>query len=191
LYIILWTSNVGVYDETWSQEECDWPAIACVEQAISGTSISDSSSSMNVVTEINGPNSDWIGLGSISPDLALLTSLTLFDLSSKDLTGTLPWSMGQWINLITFNVHHNALTGPLPTSIGDWTNLQRFSVYDNALTGMIPTAIAQWSGIQTVLLDTNQFTGTVPNGICQFRSVDLTLLHADCNVECQCCTYCK
>jgi hypothetical protein len=190
LWIMLWASNGGIYDEAWNQEECEWPAIVCVEQAISGANNS-SNSSMNVVTEINGPDSEWIGFGSISPDLALLTSLTFFDLSSKDLTGTLPWSIGQWINLITFNVHKNALTGSLHTSIGEWTNLQRFSVYDNALTGTIPTSIAQWSGIQTVLLDTNHLDGTVPEGICQYRSVDLTFLSADCKIECQCCTYCK
>jgi hypothetical protein len=91
LWIILWKDMM---DALWRQDECEWTAIACVVLPILGTQ-----SSMNVVTEINGPNSDWIGFGSISPDLGLFDVLDAcrFELQRFDgNTAMVDWKMDQF-----------------------------------------------------------------------------------------------
>ena len=48
------------------------------------------------------------------------------DLNGRNLAGGLSADLGLMSNLVYFSVSDNALTGSLPFSIGMWTNLMTF-----------------------------------------------------------------
>jgi hypothetical protein len=112
-------------------------------------------------------------------------------LSSSSLRGSIPADLGLLFYLLILDVSYNSrsLSGSLPESIGTWLDLQQFLVNDNGLTGTIPETIVNWSKVRIIRLGNNQFTGSVPEGICDGR---LSYLGADCvfGVTCSCCDGC-
>ena len=66
----------------------------------------------------NRANSAHPCQGTIATELATLTKLTRFELSSNSLTGVIPTQLGKIKKLMTFDVGINLLTAPLPTQLG-------------------------------------------------------------------------
>eukprot|EP01132_Coremiostelium_polycephalum_P007667 gene7667-9434_t len=58
-------------------------------------------------------------------------SLNNFVVSSNQLIGTIPESMGNWINLKYIKLSNNKLTGCIPTSFSRFQNLSRIDVSEN------------------------------------------------------------
>jgi len=65
-------------------------------------------------------------------------------------SGTLPSSIGNWVNLGAFNigidkdfvnVTHRALNGTIPDSVGNWTKLETFAAFNHQLSGTLPSTI--------------------------------------------------
>ena len=101
------------------------------------------------------------------------TTVLLIDLGSSNLVGTIPASVGAWVDLIGFDVHDNQLTGPVPATATNWKNLQRgffnqFSVLGNKLTGPLPDLDFDKMTFGCVLLHdqpTNNFSCPWPKGV--------------------------
>ena len=65
--------------------------------------------------------------GSIPPELAALTQLGTLNLASNNLEGAIPPELGRLTNLAELRVSNNAdLTGPLPVSFAELVNLEQF-----------------------------------------------------------------
>lgn len=103
--------------------------------------------------------------GQIPSDLALLTDLTMLDLSFNRLAATIPSSIGEFL-----------------------TALKHLDLSSNELAGAIPTSLGELSALTFLRLPNNSLTGTMP-----FCNRDNTrsfrVLEADCKeLECPCCT---
>ena len=68
------------------------------------------------------------------------------------------------------NLSSNNLAGPLPATLGDLTNLLELDLHGNALTGTIPTLPAN---LITLNLHNNQLTGSFPTLPASLTLLDL------------------
>ncbi len=111
-------------------------------------------------------------------------SVIFIELSSNNLSGTLPTSLGNLPNLQVFTVSHNQLTGNLPPLTG-LVNLGIFFANDNLLSGTIPPlnslpvladfevsnnlltggvpSLAGMTGLAKFIANGNQLTGSIPS----------------------------
>lgn len=71
----------------------------------------------------------------------------------------------------------NNLSGPIPYSIGDFSHLVEIDFYSNKLNGYIPTSIGKLSLLQYLSLQKNQITGVIPDTIGNLQSIIWLYLH--------------
>jgi hypothetical protein len=87
-------------------------------------------------------------------------------LGSNKLVGTLPPEIGLLTKLTTLSLSSNALTGSLPSTITQLTSLNTLECYSCGLTGNITTLLRQVSktmvNVTQLRLPTNSFYGSVP-----------------------------
>jgi hypothetical protein len=93
------------------------------------------------------------------PSLTTFSNLQFFGASQNSLTGSIPALTGL-TNLVYFEVQYNQLTGPVPQLIG-LTSLFEFDAYKNRLTGAIP-ALAGLTRLSSFNVDSNQLSGAIP-----------------------------
>ena len=98
--------------------------------------------------------------GNLPADLAGLTNLTVLDVHSNALTGSIPALTGL-TNLTGFYANSNQLTGSIPPLTG-LTNLLEFAVSDNLLIGPIPD-LAGLTSLGGFYASSNQLTGSIPD----------------------------
>ncbi|MFK7981874.1 MAG: hypothetical protein AB8G86_17970, partial [Saprospiraceae bacterium] len=92
-------------------------------------------------------------------------ALTLLNLSSNQLTGSIPSTVGNLTNLTSFTLQLNQLTGSIPPEIGNLTNLGNISFSANQLSGTIPPEIGNLTNLSLLLLASNKLTGNIPSTI--------------------------
>jgi Leucine-rich repeat (LRR) protein len=100
-------------------------------------------------------------VGSLPPELGLLTSLKHFSVFQNSLTGSLPSSLKAWSNLEYLNLESNHLTGSLNSSWFQFPQLQYLALGNNQLTGSLPSSIRNMPRLHEVALDHNLFAGGV------------------------------
>ncbi|XP_054813246.1 receptor-like protein EIX1 [Prosopis cineraria] len=94
-------------------------------------------------------------------------SLERLSLSSNQLTGEIPHSIGDLMNLEALILKNNSLIGELPSSLMNCTNLLLLDVSENKLLGPIPSWIGKSLGeLQILSLWMNNFYGSLPLNIC-------------------------
>jgi uncharacterized repeat protein (TIGR02543 family) len=103
-----------------------------------------------------GTEGDWYGITVVNDHV------TMIDLQGKNLTGSIPASIGDISYLDYLRLNGNQITGPIPTSIGNLTNLRYLYLYSNQLTGNIPSEIGNLSNLVNLYLQFNQLTGSIP-----------------------------
>lgn len=91
--------------------------------------------------------------------------VTVLDLSSNNLNGTIPAEIGYLTNLTSLNLFNNQLSGAIPSAIGALTNLQELDLDYNQMTGGIPAEIVGLSNLQVLYLSNNQLSGAIPSVI--------------------------
>jgi hypothetical protein len=78
--------------------------------------------------------------GTLSCDIASVSTLTFLDLGDNQLTGAIPSCLFNLPSLAVLDVSRNWLTGALPTLPSNYTAGQLFfSVFDNQLQGTVPS----------------------------------------------------
>lgn len=117
------------------------------------------------------------------------------NLVNNRLKGVLPEEIGDlnyltWFNLSTdASPDHNVITGPLPESIGNLINLHYLSLMQNRISGKIPSSIGNLKKLESLNLmgavnfetgeffsDDNYLTGEIPEEIFNLRELkDLNL----------------
>ncbi|KAK9116804.1 hypothetical protein Sjap_015751 [Stephania japonica] len=95
-----------------------------------------------------------------------MTKLEYLDLSSNQLVGSLPQSIGQLKSLVSIHLSTNKLTGPIPTTIGDMSSLSSLSLRENQINGSIPEELWKLTQLEELDLSSNHLSGDLPNSYC-------------------------
>ncbi|MDO5969779.1 immunoglobulin domain-containing protein [Flavivirga aquimarina] len=107
--------------------------------------------------DVNVPVCDWYG---VTVTDGTVTSLNL---SNNQLTGIIPTSLGNLVNLEFLRLGINSLTGTIPDELGNLGLLEQLQLQSNQLTGIIPTSLGNLVNLETLLISNNNLTGTIPD----------------------------
>ncbi|XP_040362521.1 probable LRR receptor-like serine/threonine-protein kinase At1g53420 isoform X3 [Rosa chinensis] len=107
--------------------------------------------------------------GSI-PDLGGLQNLQSLDLSSNQLTGSIP-DFGRLQNLSKLDLHDNFLEGTIPPTLGSLVNLRELYLYCNRLLGSIPDELGNLVNLTQLDISENRLTGPLPNTLGNLRNL--------------------
>nr|POF01465.1 putative leucine-rich repeat receptor-like serine/threonine-protein kinase [Quercus suber] len=97
-----------------------------------------------------------IDMGASMPNLLFLS------LSSNNITGNIPASLGDMNSNQVIDLLSNNLTGNITASIGNCSYLKVLDVGGNNLYGGIPNSLGQLRLLQTLHLSGNKFSGELP-----------------------------
>lgn len=122
-------------------------------------------------------NSNWLH-GNTIGDMATWHGVTVANgdvveivLNKNNLTGSIPYSIGDLLNLNYFNVYDNELTGEIPSSIGKLTKLTHLYLGRNPLQGIIPDQLSSLTNLTYLYLDYTNLEGAVPEWIGTFTNL--------------------
>ena len=102
--------------------------------------------------------------GGIPPEIANLSLLSFLVLSGNSLSGEIPRELGKLTEMATMGMSRNRLSGRIPPEIGRLTKLGWLDLGNNDLTGEIPPALAI-PGLQTLIVAGNLLRGPVPSSL--------------------------
>nr|KYP51038.1 LRR receptor-like serine/threonine-protein kinase GSO2 [Cajanus cajan] len=113
---------------------------------------------------INRDSLELLIKGQISEYGKNLHFVTLIDMSSNNLSGTIPPQMLSLTGLFSLNLSHNKLTGKIPNEIGNMKKLESLDFSTNQLWGEIPKSMSSLSFLSFLNLSYNNLTGKIPSG---------------------------
>ncbi|WVY91728.1 hypothetical protein V8G54_037242 [Vigna mungo] len=90
--------------------------------------------------------------------------MTLIDMSSNNLYGTIPPQLFSLIGLHSLNLSNNKLEGEIPNEIRNMKNLESLDFSTNQLGGEIPQSLSRLSFLGYLNLSFNDLTGKIPSG---------------------------
>ncbi|XP_059635920.1 receptor-like protein kinase HSL1 [Cornus florida] len=119
-------------------------------------------------TELKKLKSLWLStanlIGKIPETIGNSTALKLLDLSANQLTGNIPSGLFLLRNLTTLHLQRNKLSGEIPRSV-EALNLDMIDLSENELIGTIPDDFGKLTKLQGLALFSNQLSGEVPESI--------------------------
>ncbi|OIW05416.1 hypothetical protein TanjilG_23242 [Lupinus angustifolius] len=104
-------------------------------------------------------------------------SLKLLDASGNQITGSVPFGLGDLVSLVSLNLSWNRLQGQIPTSLVQMKDLKFLSMAGNNFNGSIPTILEQLYSLEVLDLSTNTLTGEIPKGLENLRNLTCVLLN--------------
>jgi hypothetical protein len=148
--VTMYTSLSGEIPSYATQNECEWPTVACGSPSTNATSTNDT----NVfhpeswqVTEINMARQSFTG--TIPPEITLLgPSLVRLDLAENEVSGSIPDETYELTNLKYIYLHNNKMTGSLSENVGKLQVLEELFLGSNKFSGSIPYNIGSRQGIR-------------------------------------------
>ncbi|KAK7308822.1 hypothetical protein RJT34_05083 [Clitoria ternatea] len=90
--------------------------------------------------------------------------VTLIDLSSNELSGSIPPQMFNLVGLHSLNLSFNKLVGRIPEEIGNMKNLESLDLSTNQLSGEIPEIMSKLTFLGYLNVSFNNFRGRIPSG---------------------------
>jgi Leucine-rich repeat (LRR) protein len=100
--------------------------------------------------------------GNIPSSLGNLTNLSRLELGNNQLSGSIPTALGNLTNLDFLTLNNNQLSGSIPTALGNLTNLDYLALNNNQLSGNIPAELGNLIKLNTLYLNNNQLSGSIP-----------------------------
>ncbi|XP_074279798.1 uncharacterized protein LOC141605067 isoform X2 [Silene latifolia] len=91
--------------------------------------------------------------------------VTVLDLSSRGLAGTISPFIGNLSFLKIINLYNNSLYGEIPTQLGHLVRLQELVLYNNTLVGEIPGNISGCVNLRVFFIANNKLEGKLPTGL--------------------------
>ncbi|CAI6010096.1 unnamed protein product [Closterium sp. NIES-65] len=90
-----------------------------------------------------------------------MANLTVLNLSSKKLNGSVPATMGTMTSVKHLVLSGNSLQGTIPNTFSQLTNLEQLIISQNKLTGSLPSTLASLSNLVDLVLWINEIAGTL------------------------------
>lgn len=84
------------------------------------------------------------------------------DLSSNELSGSIPDEIGDLLNIRSLNLSSNRLTGSIPDSVSKLKGLESLDVSNNKLSGSIPPLLADLNSLGYFDVSFNSLSGEIP-----------------------------
>ncbi len=100
---------------------------------------------------------DWFGITITNGHVSHV------NLSSNQLIGEIPSSLGDLTNLISLDLSSNQIYGSIPIELGNLSLLQQVYVGNNQLSGGIPSSLGNLTNLISLSLGGNQLSGNIPN----------------------------
>ncbi|KAH9616441.1 hypothetical protein KSS87_009411, partial [Heliosperma pusillum] len=100
--------------------------------------------------------------GTISPSIGNLSFLSILNLQNNSFGGTIPPQIGGLYRLWFLSLSYNSLVGELPSNISSCSQLEELNVYSNRMVGQIPPELGSLQYLDTLVLSVNNFTGIIP-----------------------------
>jgi Leucine-rich repeat (LRR) protein len=91
-----------------------------------------------------------------------LLLMTVIDMSSNQLTGNIPFQMGELSQLLSLNLSNNFLTGPIPNSFQNLKKMESLDLSHNKLSGRIPFEFIEMTSLSVFSVAYNNLSGRVP-----------------------------
>lgn len=89
--------------------------------------------------------------------------MTVLDLRSKKLAGTISPHVANLTELVGINLDGNHLRGEIPQELGRLSRLQNLSLSNNSLGGVIPSNLSNCLELMVISLTLNDFEGNFPS----------------------------
>ncbi|KAI9083601.1 hypothetical protein K1719_034543 [Acacia pycnantha] len=99
--------------------------------------------------------------GAIPYELGDLTQLNILDLTYNYLNGTIPTFFTR-IPITNLSIVGNRISGSIPADLGEIASLRELNLEDNQLGGHLPQSLGNLSNLRRLLLSANNFTGIIP-----------------------------
>ncbi|KAK2981034.1 hypothetical protein RJ640_005926 [Escallonia rubra] len=101
-------------------------------------------------------------VGSLSPSLGNLTFLRELRLANNSLEGKIPPEIGQLFRLQQLRLDNNSFEGEIPTNLSHCSKLQYLALPGNKLVGSIPHELSSLLKLTTLVIRDNFFAGNIP-----------------------------
>ncbi|KAJ1429147.1 Leucine-rich repeat [Sesbania bispinosa] len=92
-------------------------------------------------------------------NLDLMTGL---DLSSNELSGSIPPEIGELREILALNLSHNRLSGSIPERFSNLINIESLDLSYNNLSGEIPPSLSELYYLAIFNVSYNNLSGTIP-----------------------------
>ena len=105
-------------------------------------------------------------VGTLPPELGLLSDLSVLDVSSNQLNGTLPTEVFELRNMNTLILYGNVFSGTLPSLLGQFTRLTTLQLQNNQFEGSLPTEVGMLTNLREFQIEAAGFKGSkIPSEI--------------------------
>ena len=112
----------------------------------------------------------------------LLSNLIFVDLSNNQITGLIPFLLGNLPSLTTLDLYHNQINKSIPLEIQNLTNLEELYLSSNNINGSILSTLSLLSNLILLDLSYNQITSLIPFSLSNLTSLrTLYLSHNQIN----------
>lgn len=111
--------------------------------------------------------------GGIPPNISNLLNLTLLNLSSNSLNGTIPKELCQMAKLERLYLSDNSLSGEIPLCFGNISQLGLLDLSKNNLSNSIPDTFTNLSQLRKLLVNNNRLVGTIPMSLAQCVNLEV------------------
>lgn len=102
----------------------------------------------------------------------ILNFMSGLDLSCNNLTGEIPFELGElaWVHALNFS--HNHLVGSIPKSLSKLKQIESLDLSHNSLTGEIPSELTDLNFLGVFSVAYNNLSGRIPNAKAQFGTFE-------------------
>ncbi len=122
------------------------------------------------LTILNGFENQLTGL---PEGIGGLSALRLMSLSSNNLQGSIPASIGSITTLLELDLSYNEnLSGPIPASINNLWQLEKLYLYDTSITGPLPAVWGGMVSLQRLNVNGADLDGSIPDGIWELPVIE-------------------
>ncbi|KAK1358139.1 putative leucine-rich repeat receptor-like serine/threonine-protein kinase [Heracleum sosnowskyi] len=110
--------------------------------------------------------------GSIPPAVGNLWNLSLLNLTSNILNGTISPEIGRLKNLEQLVLSYNYFTGEIPAALGQLRQLGLLDLSSNQFSGLIPQNLGNLVQLKELYLNNNYLSGEIPPSLWQCKDLD-------------------